>query len=155
MKTLKIITLAGYGLVTLLGFVFTYLYLSRSEFMPYHAVAVGLNWEEVEPGFQTLILALMRVSGGGWLATSLGMSLLLIRLFKDDKFWILIYIGIIGLSACIPTLLATLMVRHNSPANPPWFAAAGAIALIIISLLAGIIRANRLKSKEKGRVITG
>ncbi len=145
MKALKIIASLGFGLVILLGLIFTWLYLFRTEFMPYHATAVSRSWDEVDAGMQILILALMRVSGGGWLATSLGMGLLMIRYFKDDKPWIPLYTGLIGLSTTIPTLLATLLVRNNSPANPPWIAAAGAIAIIIISMIAGMIRAARLK----------
>jgi len=59
-----------YGLISLLGFIFAYIYLFRSEFMPYHAIAVGKDWADVAPEFQVLILALMRVSGGGWLGVA-------------------------------------------------------------------------------------
>jgi hypothetical protein len=146
MKALKIITMAGFGLVTLLGFVFTYLYLSRPEFMPYHAVAVGKDWEAVEPGIQTLILALMRVSGGGWLAASMAMGLLLIQSFREEKLWIYAFITLVGLSATIPTLLATLLVRNHSPANPPWIAAAMAIGILLLSFISAFIRIRKLKS---------
>ena len=78
MKTLKTISFICYGLVALLGFVFAFIYLSRSEFMPYHADAVGMDWNEVDTNMQVLIIALMRVSGGGWLATSLSISFLLV-----------------------------------------------------------------------------
>ena len=40
------------------------IYIFRSEFMPYHAVAVGRNWAEVESAFQVLILALIKTFGG-------------------------------------------------------------------------------------------
>lgn len=47
------VLLVGFGLV----------YMFRAEFMPYHAVAVGMSWAEVPPQFQVLILALMKGVG--------------------------------------------------------------------------------------------
>ena len=65
----------------LLGFLFlitlALIYLFRSEFMPYHAVAVGQSWDDVDPAFQILILALMKVAGGGWFATAVATIILL------------------------------------------------------------------------------
>jgi hypothetical protein len=39
-------------------------YLFRSQFMPCHAIAVGKTWTEIDPAFQILLLALIRVVGG-------------------------------------------------------------------------------------------
>jgi hypothetical protein len=43
-------------LATLILATFGLIYLFRPEFMPYHAVAVGMPWAEVSPSFQVLIL---------------------------------------------------------------------------------------------------
>ncbi len=32
-------------------------YLKRSDFMPYHAQAVGMSWAEIEPRMQMLLMA--------------------------------------------------------------------------------------------------
>jgi len=50
--------------------------LGRSEFMPYHADAVGRPWAQVEPASQILIIALMRSFGGTALA--LGIAVVVI-----------------------------------------------------------------------------
>jgi hypothetical protein len=55
-------------LATLILAIFAIVYLFRSEFMPYHSVAVGMSWSEVDPAFQVVILALMRATGGACLA---------------------------------------------------------------------------------------
>jgi len=135
MKTLKTISFILYALVGLLGFLFAFIYLLRPEFMPYHAVAVGLEWDAVDDGMKVLILALMRVSGGGWLATALSITVLIIARSKFKSSGISIGLVLVGLGALIPTLYATLYVRSNSPAEPPWFAAVGGIALLIIALI--------------------
>ena len=40
-----------YAIAALLLLVFALVYLTRSEFMPYHSDAVGLEWAEVDPAF--------------------------------------------------------------------------------------------------------
>ncbi len=135
MKTLKTISFISYALVGILGFVFACFYLFRSEFMPYHAVAVGKDWNEIDHGMQVLILALMRVSGGGWMATAISITVLLIARSKFKSSILSIGLVLVGLGALIPTLYATLYVRANSPADPPWYAAVGGIALLVIALV--------------------
>ena len=148
MKTLKTIAIAMYALVGLLGFVFAYIYLFRSEFMPYHAIAVGSSWADVDAGMKVLIIALMRVSGGGWLATSLSITLLLIARIKFQKVWLGAALVVVGLGCLIPTLYATLYVRGNSPADPPWMAAVGGMLLLIIALVFDLI--SNYASHKKG-----
>jgi hypothetical protein len=135
MKTLKTISFICYALVGLLGFVFAFIYLFRSEFMPYHAVAVGTEWNTVDDSMKVLILALMRVSGGGWLATSISITILLIARSKFTSSIFSIGMTVVGLGALIPTLYATLYVRGNSPADPPWIAAVLGIVLLVIALV--------------------
>ena len=43
-------------------------YFSSKQFMSYHAEAVDAPWQELDVGVQTLILALMKLAGGGWFA---------------------------------------------------------------------------------------
>ena len=139
MKTLKTISFICYSLVAFLGFVFAFIYLTRTEFIPYHADAVGMEWNEVDANFQVLIIALMRVSGGGWLATSLSISFLLIAGRKFKKIWLKVALVAVGLAALIPSLYATLYVKNHSPADPPWLAAAIGILLLLVALIPDII----------------
>jgi hypothetical protein len=134
-KTVKIICTIIYWITAITGFVFAALYLFRPEFMPYHEVAVGRPWTEVSKEYQVLILALMRVSGGGYLATSIGILLLLIIPFRNGKYWPYLGIPAIGLSALIPTLIATLNVKEYSPATPPYLLAVALIVLLIITIV--------------------
>ncbi len=135
MKALKTIAFICYLIVGLMGLLFAFFYLTRQEFMPYHSDAVGMRWEDVSPHVQVLIIALMRVSGGGWLATSIGIFFMLVARRKYETMFFRFALLLIALSALIPTLIATLYVKNHSPANPPWIAAAIGIALISTGLL--------------------
>jgi len=147
-RTTNIIAFICYFLVAMLGFVFAFIYLTRSEFMPYHAVAVEMEWNAVGDEFKVLIIALMRVSGGGWLATSLAISFLLIAGKKFNRLWIKVALVLVGLATLIPTLYATLYVKNNSPADPPWIAAAGGILLLLIALSLDFVANRKTYIKE-------
>jgi len=149
MKMLKTISFICYGLVALLGFVFAFIYLTRPEFMPYHADAVGMSWENVDANMKVLIIALMRVSGGGWLATSLAISFLLIAGRKFKKFWLKVALVSVGLAALTPTLYATLYVKTYSPAEPPWIAAAVAIVILLLALTLEFIGLQKSKVENR------
>jgi len=62
------IALAIYLIIGLIDLVLGMIYVTSDQFLSYHSQAVGTSWQEVDFGTQTLILALMRVAGGGWLA---------------------------------------------------------------------------------------
>jgi len=49
-----------YAAAYLLCAAFAVIYLLRPQFMPYHAVALGVRWEELGRPFQIVILGLMR-----------------------------------------------------------------------------------------------
>jgi bacteriorhodopsin len=123
-------------LVTVLILVlFGFVYLFRTEFMPYHADAVGQSWAEVTPAFQVLIIALMRVVGGAFLATACAMGILLFKPFREGGRWAYWAIPLIGMFATLASLYATLYVRANSPASPPWTAAALASVLLVVGFV--------------------
>lgn len=124
-------------------------YLFQSQFMPYHSIAVGKNWAEVDPAFQILLLALIRVFGGANMATSVAMGIILFIPFKQGIRWARWAVPVIGLVAELPALYATLSVTLNTPATPPWIG----VVLIIILLTVGLILSLEPK-KETENVVT-
>lgn len=125
------------AVVFLIAFGLTY--LLRPEFMPYHAKAVGKSWSEVEASFRILILALMRVVGGGFLATACAAGFILFAAFRRGAGWALWAIPIAGLCASLPSLYVTLKVARNTPASPPWIAAAVGTVLLLAGLLFSLL----------------
>lgn len=134
-KTLKIFHAVLFSVTAVSGLLFAGLYLFRPEFMPYHEVAAGRPWTEIEPEFQVLILALMRVSGGGFLATSVAIIIMILLPFRRDIFWPRIAIPAIGLANLVPTLAGTLLVKTQTLATPPYLLVSILIGLLVISLL--------------------
>ena len=111
------------------------IYLFRSQFMPYHAVAVGKNWAEVAPAFQILLLALIRAYGGALLAVALAMGIFLLIPFRQGIRWARWAVPVVGLVAQLPALYATISVTLLTPATPPWYG----VLYVIVLLVAGLI----------------
>lgn len=71
------------SIVALISVVLGSIYLFSSQFMPYHADALGTAWAALEPAEQTRILALMRVAGGGWVAVGIAPAVLVAVPFRQ------------------------------------------------------------------------
>jgi uncharacterized protein YjeT (DUF2065 family) len=113
--------------------VFGLIYLFRPKFMGYHKMAVQKDWNELSHEMQTLILALMRTTGGGFLSVSIGVIILQLQFNKSQNHWIALAILIVGSILTLGTLYATILVRTNTKGRPPTFAA----LLLLILLLVG------------------
>lgn len=111
------------------------IYLFRPTFMPYHAVALGKEWAELDAATQVLIKALMEVAAGGWL--TLGALLLLLVAFpiRCGERWARWAAPGATLLFYVPTLLATLSVLQQTPATPPWAANLGMCVAAVLAFL--------------------
>lgn len=121
-------------------------YLFRPDFMPYHADAVERSWGEVEPAFQTLTLALMRVVGGGFIAAAIAIVGLLWIPYRRGEKWSLWAIAAVGICVWASALYASISVTKDTPATGPWSTALFCIVLLLVglglSLYAGATRAR-------------
>jgi hypothetical protein len=111
------------------------LYLFRSQFMPHHAIALGKTWTEIDPAFQILLLALIRIVGGAWIATALAIGIVLFIPFRQGMRWARWAVPAIGLVTLLPAFYAMLSVTLNTPATAPWKSA----LLTIVMLVAGFV----------------
>jgi len=134
-KCVFIISLIIYMLTALAGYLFAGIYLFRPEFMPYHEAAVGMPWHEVPSEYQILIIALLRVSGGGWLSASIAITVLVVYLIRGGGYWAHYGLQAIALSVLTPSFIAALYVRQNTAANTPYLLAGLLIALLIVVII--------------------
>lgn len=125
-------SLANY-IVAIALLILAIIYLVKPSFMPYHSQALSLAWSEVPAATQTLILALMRVCGGGWLAAALAIALLQRRFTQHLTPWVPAVILLIGLASVLATLYATLLVYVHTPGVPP----IPGVLILLFLLIAG------------------
>ena len=129
------IAMACYLVAAGLSALFGVVYLTRSEFMPYHSKAIGQEWDELTTNLQTLLLALMRVCGGGLLAVGLSLAILVIIPYRSEANWAVYAITGIGLVTSISTLYAMYMVKTKTPGTPPIWSSLLAIGLFLTGFL--------------------
>jgi len=139
METQLVISLICFILVGLTGLIFATMYLFRKQFMPYHADALGKSWSELNNNEKTLFIALMRVAGGGWLATTMATGLMLYFSLLEGESWAAWAILLTVSSVAVPTLIATLIVRTRTGARPPVFAVVLALLLLLAGSLLSIL----------------
>ena len=122
--------IATYGAAAvLLGF--GLIYLIKGSFMPYHSEAVSQKWEAVDPAFQILILALMRATSGGFIATAIAIVFLQFRFSYNVDSWIPALILVLGTICMLCSLYAIVLVSTYTPGRPPLsFDLAGEVLLI-------------------------
>jgi hypothetical protein len=135
MKTRRKIALVLYVLVALASLILGLSYFLLDHFTYYHKQAVGVPWEELDSRLQTLLLALMQVAAGGWLALFVLLMALILVPFQRGERWARFIIPVGILALYLPTLHATLEVLRHTPAVPPWYGAAIACAAAVIGFL--------------------
>ena len=112
-------------------------YLSRSEFMPYHARAAGLPWPAIAAGVQTLLLGLMRTTGIGAVTLGVALAMLLWIPCRRGEQWALRLLPALVLLYHGGLLAEMRWVAAATHAQPPWFLplipAAAAIAGAVLS----------------------
>jgi hypothetical protein len=120
-------------LVALAGpLIFGVMFLARSEFMPYHADAVGMRWPEVPRPFQTLIMALLKLAGGAWLTVAVAELVLLFVPFRQGARWAVWAIPSLGLLHYAGVCVAMAHVTLNTSATPPWAPTIASIVLLLV-----------------------
>ena len=132
METRRRIARVLYVLVALASLALGLTYFLLDHFLPYHETAVGVPWDQLDSRLQTLLLALMEVAAGGWLALFVLLMALILVPFQRGERWARFIIPVGILAFYLPTLHATLKVLEHTPAVPPWYGAAIACAAAVI-----------------------
>jgi hypothetical protein len=107
-------------------------YLLRSDFMPYHVVAVGTPWSEVPRQFQVLVLTLYKLTGAAWAVIGLSLLVLLFGPFRQGLLWARRAIPALLLVQGAGVMNAMAYISLNSPAMPPW---AVTIAVMVLTIV--------------------
>jgi hypothetical protein len=118
-----------------------YTTIRAKKFLLFHEEAVGKKWEELESGMQETILALVHLSGLGFLLVGLLLAVVsLFGYFRGDTL-IIIIIPILSILFCALLFKFNYGLNKETKANTPWrgtLIASGAIILGFVSSLASL-----------------
>jgi len=132
-------------LLSVVAVAFGAMYLFRGHIMPYHIAYLGMSESEIaaiNPRLVALPVALMRVSGGTFIAV--GVSAFLITLFSFRKgsvsaWWTLMTLFSISL---IPMFFVTVEIAMGVPKGeqqPPWWLTLAMLAILAFALIISFI----------------
>lgn len=123
----------------LLSIFFGVRYLRTKEFMPYHAVAAGKSWSELDLGVQTIILGMLKIVGGGLTTYGLALLWLLVPLNRGES-WAAWAALTLTATAVLPTLYVTIALRRFQPkAKTPVVPTLIALALALAGVAAALL----------------
>lgn len=125
-----------------------YQYLISTEFASYHAEVVGKSWSEIEPAIQSMILGMLTVLGGGFMASGFSMLFLLIPISRGEL-WAHWAILVITSAMWVPAQFVTIALRTAAPeAQTPVIPTAFIISLVSVGTIMFFL--VRVKLKQKG-----
>lgn len=129
-----------YSAAILCTFLIGVLYALRSKVMPYHLQALETEWEDIDPKYQFMLLALL--NGGGYfgIATSLLMAYILFGPLREGYETAGYALGFFGLIGTGPLTYIVYKVKTQTSGNPPLF-----VMILICALLIGGLIATALQ----------
>ena len=112
--------------------------LARS-FLPFHAAASGNSWDSVDDGLQAVILAILRISGLGFLVVGLQLTLFPIVNFFVPLPFVLVISPVLSLTYCFGLFIVNYRLHLQTGAATPWKGSLYAVALIAIGIVISIV----------------
>lgn len=107
-------------------------YLTTPHVLPYHEQALGEVWAAMDATQQTVLLSLLRIIGGGFLAVGIATAFFVLRPHRRREPWITAAILTTSMALILPTSYAVAMVRLRTDGNPPWAPLALTFVLMLI-----------------------
>lgn len=96
------------------------LYLTTQTFMPYHADALAVTWEQLPPHHQGFVLGVIRGMGAGSFAVALALLLILVDSFRRGDRWAFWAVPLVGAVFTVLTAYAAYTIDILTPATTPW-----------------------------------
>jgi hypothetical protein len=116
----KIFPLFLYFLVGIVSLMMAYKSIFSTRFLPFHEQAAGKSWENIDPGVQTVIRALMKVSGLGFLTVALLLLILPIINYFDHKSLFQYLLPVIAFLYCLGLFFVNHRLAVETTAKTPW-----------------------------------
>ena len=121
-------------------------YLSLSEYMPYHSRAVQLAWEELDPNLQGLLLGLLKGLGSGAFVAGFATLFMAGASLRSGPTPFLALLPIVAVGYSTLLCYATYTVFTRTPGDPPLIPN---ILLVATSLLASIALIHSQRSSRE------
>lgn len=134
MTTATALSVACYLLCAAVAVLIGCKYVTRTEWMPYHAVASGLAWSGFDSRMQLTVRGILHVAGFGMLAVGAGGLALLGAWYLTGDRRVLMLTAVPGLVFTAPVLMITRRLKAQTGARTPVVPSAISLALSLAGL---------------------
>lgn len=140
------ISIALFSLIGVSLFLTGLLYLTLDEFMPYHAEALQLHWDDLEANHQGLLLGFLKGLGSGAFIAGFAVLFMAAACLRKNPRPFMMLLPAIAIG--YPALLcyATYTVYTSTPGRPPLFLN---IVLVATSVLASALLAGSRPARAR------
>ena len=139
MRRFEILSIVIYGFVGVISLIMAYKSMSAKKYLAFHEKAAATEWTQIDKRLQYVILALLRISGLGFLVTALLILIFpIMNYFVQDEF-VRYSIPILAFIFCSGLFIINYSLYKHTKSMTPWkgslFAMIAIIAGVILSLL--------------------
>ena len=133
-----ILTVASVVLFFIVGVIclfMAYTTLFAKQYLPFHEEGAGMKWDEHPPKLQATILALVNLSGLGFLVVGLMLLVLPILNAFDHSLVLAVSIPILALVFCAGLFYFNYQLHKKTRADTPWKGAIAAMLFIVVAFV--------------------
>jgi hypothetical protein len=140
---LKIIPLILYFIVGLISLSMSIKTLFSKKFLPFHEKASGIPWEEIDHRLKQVILAMLRLSGLGFLIVALLLTVMPIVTFYNPDSFFTYAIPLLGLFFCTGLFAINFKLYRNTGSETPWRESLYAMSCILAGIVLSLYSSGR------------
>jgi hypothetical protein len=113
------------------------IYLTRSEFMPYHSQALQIQWSALSPHYQGLLLGMLKGLAAGQIVAGLATLLMSAMSLRRSARPYVVLLPVVCLGYSLLITYATYVVASRTPGEPPLFL--GVVAILLATAASAML----------------
>jgi hypothetical protein len=108
-------------------------YVFASKAMPYHLVAMGRHWNEIDDATKAILLALIHCAGAAYLAVSAASLWIVLAALIHGTNWANPALVTMYVVLLVPVTHAMQQVRRTTPGRPPISASVIGLSMALLA----------------------
>jgi hypothetical protein len=138
-EVIQIISIVLYFIVGIISLIMAKKNIISNKFLPFHEKISETTWDEVDKPIQSIILALMKIAGFGFLTVGLMLIIFpIVNYFVEDNF-LKFAAPILSMVFCFGLFLINYNLSKKTKAATPWRGSLYAIILLLIGVVLSCI----------------
>jgi len=140
MRIFEILSLVIYGFVGVISLIMATKSLFAKKYLVFHEKAASIEWTQIDKRLQYVILALLKISGLGFLVTALLLLIFpIVNYFVQDEF-IRYSIPFLAFIFCSGLFIINFSLYKQSKSMTPWKGSLFALIAIITGIILSVLQ---------------